>query len=254
MIIASWNVNSIRVRKDQVADWLETQAPDVLGLQELKCRDEDFPAQDFQERGYFCLAHGQSSYNGVALLTRRPVADALRGIPGLDDPQARAIAATVGDTRVINLYVPNGKEVGHDHYHYKLRWLAALAEWLRGEAQRWPRLAVMGDFNITPDDRDVHDPDEWRGKILCSEPERAQLQALEALGLRDSFRLFRQPAGKFSWWDYRAAGFRRNRGLRIDLILLSAELAAECRASQIDTAPRKLERPSDHAPVLARLA
>ncbi len=143
MIVASWNVNSIRVRKDQVADWLETQAPDVLGLQELKCRDEDFPAQDFQERGYFCLAHGQSSYNGVALLTRRPVSDAVRGIPGLDDPQARAIAATAGDTRVINLYVPNGKEVGHDHYHYKLRWLAALAEWLRGEAPH-PAVSRVG--------------------------------------------------------------------------------------------------------------
>ena len=254
MIIASWNVNSVRVRKDQVVDWLETRAPDVLGLQELKCRNEDFPAQDFQELGYFCLAHGQPSYNGVALLTRRPVSEPLTGIPGLDDDQARAVAATVGDMRVINLYVPNGKAVGHDHYHYKLRWLKALAEWLRDELERWPRLAVMGDFNIAPDDRDVHDPEEWRDRILCSEPERTQLQALEKLGLKDSFRLFRQPADKFSWWDYRAAGFRRNRGLRIDLILLSEELAAVCRASKIDTAPRKLERPSDHAPVFARLS
>jgi len=254
MIIASWNVNSVRVRSNQVVDWLETRAPDVLGLQELKCRNEDFPAQDFQELGYFCLTHGQPSYNGVALLTRRPVSRPLTGIPGLDDPQARAIAATVGDTRVINLYVPNGKEVGHDHYHYTLRWLKALTAWLRSELARWPRLAVMGDFNIAPDDRDVHDPEEWRDRILCSEPERAPLQALQALGLRDSFRLFRQAADSFSWWDYRAAGFRRNRGLRIDLILLSAELAAQCRASQIDTAPRKLDRPSDHAPVLARLA
>lgn len=254
MIIASWNVNSIRVRKDQVADWLDTRMPDVLGLQELKCREEDFPAQDFQELGYFCLVNGQPGYNGVALLTRRPVSDPLLGIPGLDDPQARAVAATVGDTRVVNLYVPNGKEVDHDHYRYKLRWLEALTEWLGSEARRWPRLAVMGDFNIAPDDRDVHDPEQWRGRILCSEPERARLQALGELGLGDSFRLFRQPADRFSWWDYRAAGFRRNRGLRIDLILLSEALAQDCRSSRIDTAPRKLERPSDHAPVLAQLA
>ena len=254
MMIASWNVNSVRVRREQVADWLETRAPDVLGLQELKCRSEDFPAEDFQELGYFCLTHGQPTYNGVALLTRRPVFHPLKGIPGLDDPQARAVAATLGDTRVVNLYVPNGKTVGHDHYHYKLRWLEALCGWLREELERWPRLAVMGDFNIAPDDRDVHDPEEWRGKILCSDPERAQLRALEELGLRDSFRLFRQPADKFSWWDYRAAAFRRNLGLRIDLILLSEALAAECRASKIDTAPRKLDRPSDHAPVFARLA
>ncbi|WP_446831220.1 exodeoxyribonuclease III [Candidatus Foliamicus sp.] len=253
MMIASWNVNSVRVRKEQALDWLETRGPDVLGLQELKCRDEDFPAAEFQELGYFCLAHGQPTYNGVALLTRRPASHAVRGIPGLDDPQARAVAATVGDTRVVNLYVPNGKEVGHEHYRYKLRWLEALADWLREELRSWPRLAVIGDFNIAPDDRDVHDPEEWRGKILCSEPERTRFQALEALGLRDSFRLFKQPEGSFSWWDYRAAGFRRNRGLRIDLILLSEALASECRASRIDTAPRKLDRPSDHAPVLVRL-
>ena len=254
MMLASWNVNSVRVRKDQIIEWIEHRSPDVLGLQELKCRDEDFPESEFQELGYFCLTHGQPSYNGVALLTRRPVFQPLRGIPGFDDPQARAVAATAGDTRVVNLYVPNGKETGHDHYHYKLRWLSALTDWLRDELKRWPKLAVMGDFNIAPDDRDVHDPAEWRGRILCSDPEREQLRALEALGLKDSFRLFRQPAGKFSWWDYRAEGFRRNRGLRIDLILLSEALVPECRASKIDTTPRKLERPSDHAPVLAQLA
>lgn len=254
MIIASWNVNSVRVRKEHVAAWLETHAPEVLGLQELKCQDEDFPGQIFEDLGYHCLAHGQKTYNGVALLTRREISEPLTGIPDLDDPQARAVAATVGDTRVVNLYVPNGKEVGHEHYYYKLRWLDALTGWLRTELQRWPRLAVMGDFNIAPDDRDVHDPEEWRDKILCSEPERARLQALEELGLRDSFRLFEQPEKKFSWWDYRAAGFRRNRGLRIDFVLLSPALVSECRAADIDTAPRRLERPSDHAPVFARLS
>ncbi len=254
MIIASWNVNSVRVRKEHVAAWLETHAPEVLGLQELKCQDEDFPGQIFEDLGYHCLAHGQKTYNGVALLTRREISEPLTGIPDLDDPQARAVAATVGDTRVVNLYVPNGKEVGHEHYYYKLRWLDALTGWLRTELQRWPRLAVMGDFNIAPDDRDVHDPEEWRDKILCSEPERARLQALEELGLQDSFRLFEQPEKKFSWWDYRAAGFRRNRGLRIDFVLLSPALVSECRAADIDTAPRRLERPSDHAPVFARLS
>ena len=254
MIIASWNVNSVRVRKEHVAAWLETHAPEVLGLQELKCQDEDFPGQIFEDLGYHCLAHGQKTYNGVALLTRREISEPLTGIPDLDDPQARAVAATVGDTRVVNLYVPNGKEVGHEHYYYKLRWLDALTGWLRTELQRWPRLAVMGDFNIAPDDRDVHDPEEWRDKILCSEPERARLQALEELGLQDSFRLFEQPEKKCSWWDYRAAGFRRNRGLRIDFVLLSPALVSECRAADIDTAPRRLERPSDHAPVFARLS
>ena len=254
MIIASWNVNSVRVRKEHVAAWLETHEPEVLGLQELKCQDEDFPGQIFEDLGYHCLQHGQKTYNGVALLTRREISGPLTGIPGLDDPQARAVAATVGDTRIVNLYVPNGKEVGHDHYFYKLRWLDALIGWLGAELERWPRLAVMGDFNIAPDDRDVHDPEEWRDKILCSEPERARLQALVELGLQDSFRLFEQPEQKFSWWDYRAAGFRRNRGLRIDLVLLSPALVPECRAADIDTAPRRLERPSDHAPVFARLS
>ena len=254
MKIASWNVNSVRVRKEHVADWLRSQAPDALGLQELKCRDEDFPLEGFEDLGYRCLIHGQKTYNGVALLTRDEASEPVVGIPGLDDPQARAVAATVGDVRVLNLYVPNGKEVGHDHYHYKLRWLDALTEWVRAELQRWPRLAVMGDFNIAPDDRDVHDPEEWRDKILCSAPERARLRALEDLGLKDSFRLFDQPEETFSWWDYRAAAFRRNRGLRIDLVLLSEALAPTCTEAGIDKSPRRLERPSDHTPVFARLS
>lgn len=253
MMIASWNVNSVRVRKEHVADWLRSHAPDALGLQELKCRDEDFPLEDFEDLGYRCLVHGQKTYNGVALLTRDKASEPVTGIPGLDDPQARAVAATVGDVRVMNLYVPNGKEVGHDHYHYKLRWLDALTEWVRAELKRWPRLAVMGDFNIAPDDRDVHDPEEWRDKILCSAPERARLRRLEDLGLKDSFRLFDQPEKTFSWWDYRAAAFRRNRGLRIDLVLLSEALAPACAEAGIDKSPRKLERPSDHTPVFVRL-
>ena len=254
MLIASWNVNSVRVRKEQVAEWLDSHAPDALGLQELKCQDRDFPGEAFEERGYQCLVHGQKTYNGVALLTRGEATQPVTGIPGLDDPQARAVAATVGDVRVINLYIPNGKEVGHDHYYYKLRWLDALTDWVRAELARWPRLALVGDFNIAPDDRDVHDPEEWRGKILCSGPERERLRALEKLGLKDSFRLFEQPEKTFSWWDYRAAAFRRNRGLRIDLVLLSEALAPACAESGIDKAPRKLERPSDHAPAYARLA
>lgn len=249
MKIASWNVNSIRVRLDQVLAWLAAEQPDVLGLQELKMPTEDFPVDAFNELGYHSLVNGQKTYNGVALLSKSAALAPLADIPGFNDTQKRAIAATFGDCRVINLYVPNGQSVGSDKYEYKLSWLAALEHWLRTELKQHDKVVVMGDFNIAPEDRDVHDPEEWRGKILCSDEERAALNRLLQLGMVDSFRLFDQADGAFSWWDYRAAGFRRNRGLRIDLLLLSPAAAKSCKQSVIDTEPRKLERPSDHAPV-----
>jgi len=251
MKIASWNVNSIRVRQQHVTDWLAAQAPDVLGLQELKMPTDDFPVADFAGAGYHAVAYGQKTYNGVALLSRTEPTDVVEGIPAFPDEQRRAISGTYGDIRVVNVYVPNGQSVGSDKYEYKLAWLDALDEYLADELTRHPRIVVMGDFNIAPDNRDVHDPQEWQDKILCSGPERERLQAIEALGFVDSFRLFEQPEASFSWWDYRAAAFRRKRGLRIDLVLASTALADACTASSIDTEPRKLERPSDHAPVFA---
>jgi exodeoxyribonuclease-3 len=251
MKIASWNVNSIRVRLPHVLEWLGSASPDVLGLQELKMPSDEFPAPNFAASGYQSVAYGQKTYNGVALLSREVPEDVSRGLPNYDDAQRRVIAASYGDIRVINLYVPNGQSVGSDKYEYKLAWLDALRDYLADELSKYPKIAVMGDFNIAPDDRDVHDPDEWRGKILCSDGERERLQALNALGFVDSFRLFDQPDATFSWWDYRAAAFRRKRGLRIDLILLSTQLAGQCSASRVDPEPRRLERPSDHAPVFA---
>jgi len=250
MKIASWNVNSIRVREPHVLDWLKTQTPDVLGLQELKMPTEDFPVETYRAAGYHAVAFGQKTYNGVALLSRESPADLTEGIPNFADEQRRAIAATYGDVRVVNLYVPNGQAIDSDKYRYKLDWLDALRDYLAAELERHPRMVVMGDFNIAPDDRDVYDPEAWRDRILCSTPERERLQALEALGLADSFRLFEQPEASYSWWDYRAAAFRRKRGLRIDLLLVSPGLAKICTASSIDPEPRKLERPSDHAPVI----
>lgn len=251
MKIASWNINSIRVRLPHVLEWLGASKPDILGLQELKMPSDAFPAQDFEASGYRSVAYGQKTYNGVALLSRDQPADVSYGLPNYADEQRRVIAASYDDVRVINLYVPNGQSVGSDKYEYKLAWLDALRDYLAEELVKFPKTAVMGDFNIAPDDRDVHDPDEWRGKILCSDGERERLQALNDLGFADSFRLFEQPEATFSWWDYRAAAFRRKRGLRIDLILVSPALATQCSASHVDPEPRKLERPSDHAPVFA---
>jgi len=249
--IASWNVNSLRVRLPQVIEWLERHQPDVLGLQETKVTDEAFPVAELADAGYHSQAHGQKTYNGVALLTRTPVADVVRGLDNFEDEQRRLVGATLDGIRIFNVYVPNGQSVGSGKYDYKLRWLAALRQQLAAELASHPALIVMGDFNIAPEDRDVHDPDGWRGHILVSEPERASLAALTDLGLEDSFRLFEQPEATFSWWDYRAAAFRRNRGLRIDLQLLSKPLAAACCRAAIDTQPRGSERPSDHAPVFA---
>lgn len=251
MKIASWNVNSLRVRLPQVLDWLAAQAPDILGLQETKTQDAEFPVRAFEEAGYRVAFSGQKTYNGVALLGKTTPEGCLTDPPGLDDPQRRVLAASFGDIRVINLYVPNGSEVGSEKYAYKLDWLEKICAFIRDESERHANLAVLGDFNIAPEDRDVHDPDAWRDKILCSGPERDAFRNLLGLGFCDAFRLFEQEAGSFSWWDYRAAGFRRNLGLRIDHILLSDSLRVRCSACSIDATPRRLERPSDHAPVWA---
>ena len=252
--IATWNVNSLKVRLPHVLDWLSANPVDVLCLQETKLEERAFPHAELEAAGYHAVHSGQKTYNGVAILSREPAQDVQSGIPGFADEQRRVIAATVGGLRVVCAYMPNGQAVGSDKYEYKLRWLAALTGWLRSELARCPRLALLGDFNIAPDDRDVHDPAPWRAQILCSEAERAAFRGLVELGLADAFRLFPQPEKTYSWWDYRQLGFRLNRGLRIDHVLLSAALAAECRACAIDKAPRKLERPSDHAPVVATLA
>ncbi len=251
MRIATWNVNSLKVRLPQVLDWLATRQPDVLALQETKLTDENFPVADLLAAGYQPLYSGQKTYNGVAILSREPATDVLRDIPGLDDPQRRILIASVGPLRIINLYVVNGQEVGSDKYRHKLAWLAAVTAHIKEELAVHPHVAVVGDFNIAPEDRDVHDPEAWRERILCSTPERAALGGMAALGLEDTFRRFDQEPGSFSWWDYRAAAFRRNLGLRIDLILASRSLAEACTACYVDTAPRRLERPSDHAPVVA---
>jgi exodeoxyribonuclease-3 len=250
---ATWNVNSIRARFAHLSSWLTEAAPDVVGIQETKVQDPDFPLEQLQALGYHTLFSGQKSYNGVALLSREPATLIATDLPGFDDPQRRVLAAKVAGITFVNLYVPNGSEVGSDKYAYKLAWLDALGDWVAQLAAGGEPLMVVGDFNIAPDDRDVHDPEAWRGKILCSEPERARLQRLLGLGLSDVFRQFEQAPGSFSWWDYRGGGFRRNEGLRIDLILANAALAARCEACTIDLTPRRWDKPSDHAPVVARL-
>ncbi len=251
MKIVSWNVNSLRVRLPQVLDWLATHQPDLFALQEIKMVDAEFPTEDIQAAGYQMLVSGQKSYNGVAILSKIPGVDVVKDLLGLDDPQRRVLAATYGNTRLINLYVPNGESLESAKYPYKLGWLAKLHTFLQNEAAQHPRLVVVGDFNIAPEDRDVHDPVAWKDQVLCSEPERNAFQGLLGLGLKDSFRLFEQPERIFSWWDYRAMAFRRNMGMRIDHVLVSPAMAATCTASYIDKAPRKLERPSDHAPAVA---
>lgn len=251
MKIVSWNVNSLRVRLPQVLDWLAANQPDMLAIQEIKMVDEDFPTEAIQAAGYHMLVSGQKTYNGVAILSKLPGANVVKDLPGIDDPQRRVLAATFGETRLINLYVPNGESLESDKYKYKLGWLEKLQAYLRNELAQHPRLVVVGDFNIAPDDRDVHDPEAWKGQVLCSDAERQAFQSLLMLGLKDTFRLFEQPERIFSWWDYRAMAFRRNIGLRIDHILASPAMANQCRASFVDKAPRKLERPSDHAPVVA---
>jgi len=253
MKMGTWNVNSVRVRLPQLLAWLTNAAPDIVCLQETKTQDADFPLTDIRGVGFEALASGQKAYNGVAIVSRSTGLDVVAAIPGFADEQKRVLAATYGHLRVICLYVPNGESVASDKYRYKLAWLEALSAWLAEEIARYPKLAVMGDFNIAPEPADVHDPKLWEGQVLFSEPERAALRRLNSLGLVDSFRLFAQPENAFTWWDYRMNAFKRNRGLRIDHILLSPALAAICRSVRIDREMRALDRPSDHAPVIAEL-
>jgi exodeoxyribonuclease III len=251
--IATWNVNSLNVRLGHVANWLTVHRPDVLCLQETKLANERFPHSDLEALGYHVAFDGQKTYNGVAIVSRTPPQEIACGIPYFPDQQKRYIAATIEGVRVICVYVPNGQSLDSDKYQYKLSWLRALHAHLDAERTRHAALALLGDYNIAPEDRDVHDPKVWEGQVLCSEPEREAFRALQALGLKDSFRLFDQPEKSFTWWDYRMNGFKRNLGLRIDHILLSEPLAKVCIRSEIDVAPRRLERPSDHAPVWAEI-
>ena len=254
MKLATWNVNSLTVRLPQVVDWLRANPVDVLVLQETKMTDDKFPAAQFAEAGYQSQWFGQKTYNGVALLSRRPAEAVLRNIPGFADDMARVITATVDSVRVIGAYFPNGQAPGSDKFDYKMHWLKALRSWVRTELEQHPRLVLMGDYNITFDDADVWDPVALKDTIHCTEEERYQLRALVALGLHDAHRLFDQPAKSFSWWDYRDFAFRRNRGLRIDHVLVSTALKPLVSTCRIDTIARKNERPSDHAPVLLDLA
>ncbi|HEY3645551.1 MAG TPA: exodeoxyribonuclease III [Gammaproteobacteria bacterium] len=253
MKIASWNVNSLRARMTHVIAWLEAQQPDVLALQEIKMVDAEFPALEFDRLGYQAICSGQPSYNGVALLTRKDADDVVTALPDFSDPQKRVLGAKVDGVYVLDLYVPNGQSVESDKYRYKLEWLAQLDLWIRALLVAEPKLVVLGDFNIAPDDRDVYDPAAWVGSVLASEPERAAFQTLLSHGLKDSFRLLHDGGGNFSWWDYRAAGFQRNLGLRIDHILVSEPLAQYCSAAWIDKEPRGWDKPSDHAPVVVEL-
>ncbi|TLS66966.1 exodeoxyribonuclease III [Mariprofundus erugo] len=247
MKIVSWNVNSLSVRLPHVLDYLADTAPDVLALQETKVPDDKFPAAEIEAAGYQVIYAGQKSYNGVALLARQPFAHVVSDLPGLDDPQRRLIAATVDGVRIVNVYIPNGQEVGSDKYIYKLRWLQSLYDFLQGEMAIYPRLVLLGDFNIAPTDLDVHDPVRWRDKITCSAGERAWFDVLLGLGLIDSVRCLYPDQPIYSWWDYRMSAFRRGWGIRIDHILVSREVRSV--SAGVSLQPRMLERPSDHAPV-----
>ncbi|MCF8192626.1 MAG: exodeoxyribonuclease III [Candidatus Methylopumilus sp.] len=253
MKFATWNVNSLNVRLPHVLDWLQSNQPDVLCLQETKQEDHKFPYADLQAIGYQAVHIGQKTYNGVAIISRHAMTDIQHNIPQFADEQQRVIAASIAGMRVVCAYIPNGQAVDSDKYQYKLRWLAALNGWLKNELSLHPNLLLLGDYNIAPEDRDCHDPSAWLGQVLVSPAERAAFQALLDLGLHDSFRLFDQADKSFSWWDYRMMGFRRNLGMRIDHILVSDALKSHCAAAHIDKAPRKLERPSDHTPVVLEL-
>lgn len=252
--IATWNVNSLRVRLPHLLAWLDTEQPDIVALQETKTVDEDFPLSEIHAAGYQAVFSGQKTYNGVALLSRLTPVEVTRDIAGLDDAQRRLLAANYNGLRVINLYVPNGSSVGSEKYIYKLSWLEKISTWIQQQLSAHEHLIVLGDLNIAPEDRDVHDPEAWQGQVLVSIAERAAFKQLQGFGLHDCFRLFEQHENIFTWWDYRAGAFRRNQGLRIDHILVSPALRALCTSCRIDTTPRKLERPSDHAPVIAEFA
>jgi exodeoxyribonuclease-3 len=249
--IATWNVNSLKVRLPHVLDWLAAAEPDVLCLQETKLTDENFPREDIEAAGYHVAYSGQKTYNGVAIISKHAASDIETDVPGLDDLQRRILCATIDGVRILNLYVVNGQEVGSEKYAHKLFWLEKVTDYMRSQVKQHERFVTVGDFNIAPGDRDVYDPEAWHERILCSTPERNALQAIIELGLSDVFRQFDQEDESYSWWDYRAAAFRRNMGLRIDLILASQALAKNCTACYIDKEPRRLERPSDHTPVVA---
>lgn len=251
MKIATWNVNSLQVRLPHVLAWLNTESPDIFALQETKIQDVNFPLAALVDAGYHVVYAGEKSYNGVAILSKIQAEDVAVNMPDFSDPQRRFLAATIGNVRVLNLYVPNGSMVGTDKYHYKLSWLSQLREYVRKQAQEYEHLILLGDFNIAPEDVDVHDPKVWAGSVLVSEPEREKWRELLAEGLIDTFRLHTQEPGHYSWWDYRMNGFKRNLGLRIDHILASESLAKACARCHIDRLPRTLERPSDHTPVFA---
>ena len=249
--IATWNVNSLRVRLPHVLDWLNSEKPDVLALQETKLTDENFPTEEFLQIGYQAIYSGQKTYNGVATLSKLPANNIITALPNYEDTQKRVLCADIGDVTILNLYVPNGSEVGSEKYAYKLEWFSHLRVFVSDLLSADRKLVILGDFNVAPEDRDVHDPEEWVGSVLVSDAERTEFRKLLAAGLSDTFRLFEQEEKSFSWWDYRSAAFRRNRGLRIDHILVNQALAEVCKACRIDQRPRKLERPSDHTPVIA---
>ena len=253
MKLVTWNVNSLKVRLPHVLEWLQTNPVDVLCLQETKLTDDKFPIAEINAAGYQVVFSGQKTYNGVAILSRHPISDVVKNNPLFPDEQQRIIAATISGMRIVCAYIPNGQSVGSDKYEYKLRWLDGLITWLTSELQQYPKLALLGDYNIAPEDADVHDPAAWEGQVLVSEPERAAFIKLCALNLQDAFRLFPQAEKLYSWWDYRQMAFRRNRGLRIDHILLSPALVQRCTACEIDKLPRKWEQPSDHTPVIVTL-
>ncbi|MCI1192282.1 exodeoxyribonuclease III [Calidifontimicrobium sp. SYSU G02091] len=257
MKLATWNVNSLAVRLPQLLAWLAANPVDAIALQETKLTDDKFPAAEIEAAGYRAQWFGQRTYNGVALLTKAGAGDAtdvVRNIPGFDDDQARVIAATVGGVRLIDAYFPNGQAPGSDKFAYKLRWIEALRDWVKAELAAHPQLVLLGDFNIAPEDRDVYDPVAWAGQIHCTDEERAHFRELLGVGLVDAFRLFEQPPKSWTWWDYRNLAFRKNQGLRIDHVLVSEALRPRVTACTIDKAPRKAERPSDHAPVIVELA
>jgi len=251
--LATWNINSLAVRLPQLLDWLAANPVDVIVLQETKLTDDKFPRAELEAAGWRLQWFGQKTYNGVALLSRSEATLVVKNIPGFDDEQARVITGCVDGIRVVGAYVPNGQAPDSDKFGYKMRWLLALRGWLQAELAVHPQLVLMGDFNIAPEDRDVHDPVAWAGQILCTPEERAHFQALLGLGLTDAFRLFEQPPKAWSWWDYRNLAFRKNQGLRIDHILVSEALKPRVAACSIDKLPRKNERPSDHAPVVVEI-
>ncbi|NNC98217.1 MAG: exodeoxyribonuclease III [Gammaproteobacteria bacterium] len=251
MQIATWNVNSLKVRLNHLLDWLETNPVDVIGLQETKSTDDKFPVAEIEAAGYHVAFAGQKTYNGVAVLSKHSITEVVTDFAGIEDPMRRVLGCTINGVRIYNLYFPNGQALDSDKFHYKMNWLEALHAQLESESSDYDKRIVMGDFNIAPSDEDVHAPEEWAGKIHCSALERTHIARLKEKGFVDCFRQFEQEPNLFSWWDYRAGSFRKNNGLRIDLIMASEELAKNCQKCWIDKAPRKLEKPSDHTPVVA---